>query len=602
MVPVKVDAQEPLETQAFLEGKRGANDWYLSTVNILLRTRDRLSAPQSVTYWIDQSEPHRFEYQPPQNPITNPSFEKGFLTQPSYWVQSDPPSEDATLWRTQTEVFDGYYSVATYVYQAGNFFWDNSDFSFTVIPGELCTISIYIKTENLVGDGSWIEVWDQKESGDSKIYTSQKISGTENWQMLAFSFVIPPEAEKAYLKLVTQAESGITFWDNIFCTISFHEASTSFTFGTSGNHTLYFFAENTEGGKEDTRQLDFKIDTQAPDFDPYFGTIFDEQNQTYTGTIGVSDVNSGIKVNSAVFRSYPDINSEWSAWIPVLQVSPASDGFTDEVHLQSQPVFFPSGITGSFQFKIDDVAGNEGQSSKINTSKAWFQLEGRGELYTQGEVVANSLPPQGNYNLLENAFSQQGIQNIISENERTVSHYTGDSQQLTLMIKSFRNLESKARKVQDGIVPSVDGIYLFSQPITLDDNSLTIGFEKAQFSAVIIVEGTLRIKKSFQLAPESRVVWIVLGNVEVEGAVSEIAGVYLVDGSFKSNVDNQSGKSLAVYGSVLATQEIELTRDLGLDENNLQPAEKFIFDPAYFFDEKLLGFLCNGRLYQWEEE
>jgi len=601
-VPKITHADASVSTQAYPSGTLGLNGWYLSNVDMTLRVTDLTYSPKKVTYWTDGGSHQQGLYPPPQNPVINPSFENGFLTETDYWDRNNPNPLQANLWRTQAEAHDGYYAIASYIYGNGTYHWSNENYAFAVIPGEQCTVSSFIKTNQIIGAGSYLEVWSKKDTGNSMVAESLKATGTQGWAQISATFVVPEDVDLLFIRLVTSAMSGATYWDSITVTTAFHEASTTFTVFSNGAHTVSYYGENTNGDIEATKTTPLKIDTLSPQFANVFGgniitrTRF---NYTFVATMNVSDTHSGIQSGSAYYRYYPSASSDWTAWQPVASANPETNGYTGNVLLTTPQVTFPLQTIGMFQFKIKDVAGNESLSLRINTSNAWVRMEGGANVIVGGEIRANALPPEDHFNADEIIYGGQTIQNFTSAKSQHVSNYDYDWQTTVLNNLEMLTIRDRATTITGGL-PSVGGIYKYAGDLVIDENTITPGFENAEYSEIIVVNGDLDIRRSFQINPQSHIIWIVFGDINISGATTNVYGIFLVLGNFFSNIDNQEGIPLTVYGSVLATQKLVLTRDLGIETNDTTPSEKFVFQPAYLFDETLSR-LFYGRGANWGE-
>lgn len=108
---------------------------------------------------------------------------------------------------------------------------------------------------------------------------------------------------------------------------------------------------------------------------------------------------------------------------------------------------------------------------------------------------------------------------------------------------------------------------------------------------VFLINGTLTIEKDID--DKEMPVFIVSGDIEVEGKVEKISGVFLTDGIFKTN----PGKRLEVKGSVIGTG-FSLMRE-GVD--NRKASEFFSYNPWYII--KLLERVPNlgKKILRWEE-
>ncbi|MEX0617088.1 MAG: vWA domain-containing protein [Candidatus Woykebacteria bacterium] len=99
-------------------------------------------------------------------------------------------------------------------------------------------------------------------------------------------------------------------------------------------------------------------------------------------------------------------------------------------------------------------------------------------------------------------------------------------------------------------------------------------------SAVIFVNGDLRIEKDVEVDSDKGLVFIVNGNILVEDDdVKTLDGVYISNGVFNSHAGDER---LTINGSVLAFGGFNLQRNLNSD-NFDRPSERFLFEPKYLW-------------------
>jgi hypothetical protein len=97
---------------------------------------------------------------------------------------------------------------------------------------------------------------------------------------------------------------------------------------------------------------------------------------------------------------------------------------------------------------------------------------------------------------------------------------------------------------------------------------------------VIFVNGNLRIDSDITVATGGFISFIVNGEVTVAPGVTQIQGLYVMDGNFVTEsvyiLNSVSDLALDVQGSVVSWSALSLNRNLGVN-NLLVPAEKFSY-------------------------
>lgn len=97
-------------------------------------------------------------------------------------------------------------------------------------------------------------------------------------------------------------------------------------------------------------------------------------------------------------------------------------------------------------------------------------------------------------------------------------------------------------------------------------------------SYVIFVNGDLRIAKNMTVDDGGFLAFIVSGDITIDPSVTNIEGLYLMNGNFVTESSGSGDIQLDVAGSVVAWGGVSLGRDL--DTTNLtEPAEQFSYRP-----------------------
>lgn len=607
----------PPTTVSSFSGTLGENNWYVSTVYVTLGVSDLESGPKSTTYWLDTNPPITNTYTSTDNAILNPSFENGdfFAGTINYWEKEGYGLLFQSIvfykfdWRSAAIWANGDSGVSA---------WHNRSNAVSTVSGENYSFSVWLKTLDISGLGAWFEVWAKgsEPALDQLVISSSVVNGMNDWTLLSESFVMPAGFSSVYVKLKMKDEGliGAAYWDGASLYTG-SSAITEFTAVENGNHTLHFYSTDNQGNTEPEQQVSLKIDTVAPQDWQNFSYVQGGCSHCYFAYLDVKDVTSGIDVSSAQYRFYSNHQAwGWSAWFSVASVTvvstgaPATDGETAFVKLATPEIDFGDNATVyRVQFAISDMAGNLSNSPIQTIEGPWIKVE-MAELYAGAGIDMIASAPTGKTNSNSIVYCGDGITNFTSSDSRVFTGYTHakvDVTSLEDLLSYWTELVSTASPLPENRLPTTSGLYKYEGNYTIDKNTLTSGFQSQALSTVIILQGNLRIKASFSMNPVSSAVFLVQGDVEVEGKVEDIFGVYLLVGKFYSNIDNKYENQLRVRGAVTSLGGFALGRDLGRTgkyDNGVDPAEKFTFPRHYFFDSKLAELInIKARRYQWGE-
>jgi len=125
-----------------------------------------------------------------------------------------------------------------------------------------------------------------------------------------------------------------------------------------------YATDNLDASSSDDTDGSFIVDNVAPhhwrDFIPTDWVA----DQTPDCTIEAKDITAGMDVSTAYYKYSTDEGSTWSGWISAS--STGSDGTTSYQTITASAVPFnqDSGTQNKIKFKIDDVAGNTGESDE----------------------------------------------------------------------------------------------------------------------------------------------------------------------------------------------------------------------------------------------
>lgn len=607
-----VFASSPPSTQAQLSGTLGNENWYISNVNVQLNATDDLEGVASTTYWLNNNLPTVYEFSSGVNSLLNPSFEECTLR----WKWMCLGLEDweayfegwgVLMWRSG-ESFDGNYSAAIGNFWGGEAFWHNRNAPVSVTPLSNYNFSVWVKAyvfDPTIEVGS--EIWTKSENfeSDVKLAQTEVIQQTIDWTKLAVSFQAPAGVSQVYVRLRAKAISPLTvvLFDQASLAAEL-EAKLNFNVVENGIHTLHFYSTDKAGNLETEKTLSFKIDSLPPQNWQDFTFTPGQKDHSFSSSILVQDATSGVDSITAQYRFYSDHqNWGWSDWINVSSVTTVA-GFVKLTTPETD--FGDSSTVYRFQFKISDVAGSEAISPIQTIEGPWIKVV-NGLTLSSKKIDFMVPAPAGMFNSNDLVVANESISNFSTSRTFKVVNYQDENlTQKTLpeILPNHETLKSKAIPLPQNKLPVGNGIYYYSGNFVIDAQSLSPSFEKNVISALIFIEGNLRIKKSYSLNQNSAVLFVVTGQIEVEGSVSDASGYFISGGDFYSSIDGKTSKQLTIKGGVFSLGTFILTRDLGkgAQGNSQNPAERFIFAPSLYINQSLSSILeGNQQKVKWYE-
>lgn len=250
-------------------------------------------------------------------------------------------------------------------------------------------------------------------------------------------------------------------------------------------------------------------------------------------------------------------------------------------------------------------------------NKAWYQTQG-GDVHSQGDIssriigsqffsMTQGTPPQEYHGLVSMggttyAFGASCNTNLISEKRWLVtgeaySPFTSSSSPYAYFYKKVgspttANFTGSFNEITGG------GVFFASGNVTLTSaggNKWKNNFPN-NLKAIILVYGNLNIQTDIRVPVGGFLAFIVSGDINIKGTLGDkvagnttphVQGMYIADGTIKSNSDNDnSGMRLVGAGLFYGRTGVEMTRDLRNDplstvHNYDTPAELFIFRPDF---------------------
>ncbi|KKP70373.1 hypothetical protein A2X44_01520 [candidate division CPR3 bacterium GWF2_35_18] len=622
---VSAGTTAPVTTHEF-SGTMGDNGWYTSTVDVTLRTSDLESGPKSTTYWLNSDSPTIVNYNTSQNQILNPSFEESdrhglwpfYWYTIRHWEDNDCSECSVLFWQSSIYSKFDWRSGAVGILGSGNYYYHNRDRSVNIVPGESYTVSVWVQTSELWGaPGAWMEAWAKgsgDESTDLKIGETTKVTGNTNWTLLSHSFIAPFGYNQFYVKLVLEDSGfmGVAFWDGV----SMYGGTnffTSFLVVENGIHNLYYYSMDNNNNVENVKETQLKIDTIAPQGWADFAVEDGSSDHRFIGIIHVQDVTSGLDVSETYYAYYTNHqDEEWdhngdgeTDWYPVASVNripsgqAAPDGITEEVEIRTPEIDFGDSATiMKFQLQARDMAGNISNSPVLTIAGAWSKSVGQGDIYIKNGIEVSAMPPSGEYNADAIVSVGNSVLNLFTSSRdyyvKEYSHiYSGA---LLSFFPDYNGIVQSASSLPGGKLPEADGKYYYSGNYIIDQNSIAPGFVSGLIRSVIVIDGNLLIKKEFDINTDSKVVFLVTGDIQVEGLIEKISGFFFAGGNLNTNIDSKGKKQLTIKGGMIAANKIILGRDLGrkgTPTNMDTPAEIMQYESKYIFDD-LMGTYLGG--------
>lgn len=438
--------------------------------------------------------------------------------------------------------------------------------------------------------------------------SDQSQLGQEGWYVSSVQFTIQSTDDTGIKIISYQIDTGSV--TDVAVTPPSAGASTSFSYGASGAHTVRYWATDIDGNIETTKSLSFKVDVNAPGNWREFTTTRQGNEHTFVVSARVSDVGSGLKVNTAQVQYTVDDGSHWgyyqnptncgSTWVEggflSATTDPATDGVLD-AKLITQAIDFCNSnwaIDKKVRFKIRDVAGNE--STKVFTiNGGWMKTIG-GSVHAQNAISMAATGKDQNATGLVTSGST--IDNFTTSG----ASITGYPAILPPRYQEWKNILSPKASIPNGKLPQSDttGVYIVNETFTIDNVTKPSG--TAQFVAIVFVEDDLILKQSYTMHPKSVLIFFVEGDVLIDKGVETIAGIFYADDDIDTAYNGDANKTLVVTGAFMGMDTIDMTtRSLSGSSNTTTPSEDIRLPYSLPVNKDLLAYLGGEGNYRWEE-
>lgn len=586
------DGTPPL-TEAALTGNLGTNGWYTSTVTVGLTSEDLESGVQSITYTLDGAQTVQ-NYSSGANLLPNPSFESGSV---DGWVVGGSAgfTQDSS-----TAKFD-LTSVKITSTDTGYKDWQTQN-GIVLTAGHTYTLSAWVKYSSVVGGGVKLLL-------DSA--SSDPLTGTRgSWTRTALTFT--PLTTGAYFPKLGIDGPGIVNFDGAYLSEEPFPAGLSFVVSSSGFHNLSWFGTNNDGVSGVPQSLNFKIDAQGPGNWHNLQQIQAGNDHTMSFTVQVDDSLSGLNPPTGQFQYSLDGGSTWgyhtnltscnSTWVPDgwqgTSQSPSVAGVATTTMTTPAIDFCDSDFSGcnkKIRFDIKDMAGNESSRDQCLNS-AWFKAQG-GDVHSVGNISPSS-QSEADYVV----SSVGAVSGITSAANWIFPAYPLSWDLASTFTDWWNKYYVTAQALPGGKLPgSGSGYFRVAGSFTLDSGTLPTNIGTANVTAVVFINGNLSVNSNFTMPTGSAYVFVVSGDVLVNGGVTAIAGLYLSQGKFDDHSGGSVGSQLTVNGAAWSIGGVELDRDLGKNTNTSTPADRFILPAGIFTNPSLSALLSGSQRIVWRE-
>jgi len=593
------DVTPPLTT-ATLSGTQGQNDWYTSGVDVHLVADDLESGVASIHWKLDDNEWQYEEFLGTLNRVQNPSFEGGGLDYIDKWDYSPAGSWEALFSRSWYSKL-GSRSAQIIIFDDGYYYWHNRNYYSLTEVGKTYTASTWVKTEALAGNGASMTILACDLSGsDTQIAETARISGDNDWTRVTHTFTMPVGYDGILLRLGAESEGGSVWFDGVSL-YEEEETGVSFAVGSSGEHTLEYYAVDNAGNEETPHKtISFKVDTSGPSSWRNFEALQTLNDHTFKCSIDVSDFVSGLDVSTAAYQYTYDGGQTWSGWLTDTTVDPDIDG-SQTVRITTPDIDFHDShweVEKVIRFKILDLAGLEGVSPDQHLFGAWMKTLG-GDVYSQGNIAMSaSGPDPGAEGVIATTGTQ--VDNFSAAQNWVVKSY---SPLVRLSYAEWLEKFPTTTPLPYGRLPLTSGrFFAGSGDFVVDNQTIPAGpggdlASTEDLAAVVFVGGNLVVNTDFEIYPSSVLLFIVGGDVRIAKNVEKVGASFISEGSFDTSYNGSPPQKQLVTEGLVVANEFVLRRSLSGDDNLTEPAEVFEYSGNVI---NLAPYLGEGAI-SWRE-
>lgn len=582
----------------------GDNGWYVSPVTFTLNATDLESGVKEVNYKIDNGNWVKKEFSDTLNLASNPSFENTDITPPINTQGWKPNLTDTetSYTRDSTIYKEGFQTTSIKISSSSPATWHAinhiDNFAASTSYNNM-NAAAWVKTSNAPA-GVYFKIYAISENefgikSYTEIAQSNVVYGTSDWTQVASNFVVSADGAIGVYMEIGMEGSGTVWIDAVNINDSITSQQTSFSLGTDGNHTVQYYSVDRAGNIETTKSTSVKIDQTPPggwNNSGAFRGLFGSSYQLWVYT-NVKDPTSGLSTFTDRYQYHTELNDGFGKFSNIL--SCGSSWEADSWIILISPPFWP-GSTSAYlltpktsfcntnwnnpkivRFYAKDMAGNEAYKEFV-INGPWIKLRGEGIVKSENGIdMLSEAEGDNSDGLIEAANTQMDFFTTSKDweikNATPSTDYTYDS--LSEIAGSKTNL--------GGQLSTEDGSYIIEGDLTINSGKIPSGYNTADFSNIIFVNGNLRIETNIIISDGSAVLFVVSGNVEIEKTVTEIDCGIFTDGTMYTayNIVEGDDTEVLILKGIYTANKFMFQRTLqGVDNTDL-PSEDFTYEPKY---------------------
>ncbi|MCL5003684.1 MAG: hypothetical protein M1352_00245 [Patescibacteria group bacterium] len=579
----------------------GANGWYVSPVNVTISASDLTSGIKSINWRLDSGTWNSQTFSNTLNLAQNPSFEQISGSQINGWAFGGLASSTGIPDSTTAEF--GAVSAKIISVENGWSGFNNQSNYIPVSPFSNMTASVWVKTQDVNGNGAYFKVYALSGSNPLLLTSSPSITAsTSGFVRISQTFVV--SANNAYGIYIDLGifGTGTVWYDGVTVTNSSTDTQVNQIYSQNGQQTLEYYAVNNNNVSESPHNfVNFDIDTGVPTNWRNFDSEQKGNDHTLQSSISVDDTTAGIDSGSGAFQYSVDGGDTWgyysnltgcsSGWVSNGWYPTGTDlengGHTAQLSTPAVDYCNSNWSTCKIiRFRASDLAGNS-SSKDICIFGSYFDVSG-----DVGTLNSINMTQSGTtYNTDGIIIAAGTVSNFTSSNSWVVQNYSqGDIPTYSQLISQFPT----SAPLPSGKLPTQSGLYFNNGSLYVNSQTIPANFSGSTFSAVIFVNGDLRLNSNYSLSPSSALVYIVSGNVEIDKSVTSISGVFISDQNINVSYNGSSGQAITINGSLLG-DTLTLSRTV---KKNSGASLTVNYDPTYL--TKAAPLLGSGRI-SWQE-
>ena len=566
----------------------GENDWYTVYPDVNISATDLGSGVSTLNWKINSGSWNTATFSSGINLLMNPSFESGFINR---WSFTGPfPSVGI---KSSFRKHSGNFSAVIINLSPiapGDAYWRNTDY-LLASPLQTYSLSFYAMSLTSWLDNGFYEVILDDGGVQTVLVREDNLDLKLNYKQYNGSFVVGDVGPNAYLFLkIGITGIGEISIDDAYLGLGGSNASVDFTLNQEGVNTVYYYATDTAGNIEDTKQQQIKVDTNPPQFTGF--QTFNQVNlQTFASSIDVTDDVSKLVSSPALFNYSVDaINNGYYENYGSCSGNFIEDGYIDlNTNFSSGQ---PSGTVSTpvidycdtnwsdckrLNFYVKDLAGNIGSHSICVNGP--YIISKYGNVFARTGIYQMGLGEEPN--LWGVGVSDSSIDNVNSALGFFVENY--NAPYLNNLYTSYLDrLQSIAVEVTD--ISLIDGIYIIQNDYTISN---PLDYEDS--NQVVFINGDLNINSNITSFEHSSIFYLVNGDITVSNTVEQLEVNLISTNQFFTSDNVAQTERINIKGAVIA-QDIVFSRST----DRTQGASEIVTYPIYiFFAESSPLFLSN---------